>query len=152
MYYNVKLIFHVYNYEKFHVIVLFIILIVRSDTREPIGQTQQVHIIHSFIHSGGLYSASSRHCYSATLQVQSRPKKDLIRWFFHFSDQAAAAGCRSFAHFSKGQESVLTTPFSDASRYPQTLSFLHCFLHSSCQALCTLVSMQSTQSWSLSFL
>jgi len=31
----------------------------------------------SFIHSGDLYSASSRHYYSEAHPVQSRPKKDL---------------------------------------------------------------------------
>jgi len=32
-------------------------------------------IIDSFIHSGDLYSASSRHYYSEALPAQSRPKK-----------------------------------------------------------------------------
>src|SRR6218665_819740 len=37
-----------------------------------------IHITHSFIHSGDLYSASSRHYSSEALPAQSRPqKKDL---------------------------------------------------------------------------
>ena len=35
--------------------------------------------IHSFIHSGDLYSASSRHYYSEALPAQSRPKKKDLR-------------------------------------------------------------------------
>jgi len=35
--------------------------------------------IYSFIHSGDLYSASSRHYYSEALPAQSRPKKKDLR-------------------------------------------------------------------------
>jgi len=35
--------------------------------------------IHSFIHSGDLYSASSRHYYSEALAAQSQPKKKDFR-------------------------------------------------------------------------
>jgi len=35
--------------------------------------------IHSFIHSGDLYSASPRHYYSESLQAQSWPKKKDLR-------------------------------------------------------------------------
>jgi len=35
--------------------------------------------IHSFIHSGNLYSASSKHYYSEALPAQSRPKKKDLR-------------------------------------------------------------------------
>src|SRR6218665_644923 len=36
-------------------------------------------LIHSFIHSGDLYSASSRDCYSEALPVQPRTKKKDLR-------------------------------------------------------------------------
>jgi len=38
-----------------------------------------MYVIHSFIHSGDLYSASSRHYYSEALPAQSQPKKKDFR-------------------------------------------------------------------------
>jgi len=44
-----------------------------------------LEIIHSFIHSGDLYSASSRVYYSEALPAQSRTKKkDFFQYFPYF--------------------------------------------------------------------
>src|SRR6218665_4024346 len=43
---------------------------------------------HSFIHSGDLCSASSRHYYSEALPAQSQPKKKDFREMYNLEEQA----------------------------------------------------------------